>query len=66
MEYNTWEKVSCDRTKECVLKTIDKIISDNEGSGRLYAQDLDDLLDCWKILYHIRSEHSVPEMSVEK
>ena len=53
MEYKEWRQNAAEETEERVLKTIDKILDDNEGSSRLHAQELDDLLDCWKIMCHI-------------
>ena len=50
MEYKEWRQNAAEETEERVLKTIDKILDDNEGSSRLHAQELDDLLDCWKIM----------------
>ena len=45
MEYKEWRQNAAEETEERVLKTIDKILDDNEGSSRLHAQELDDLLD---------------------
>ena len=53
MEYKEWRQNAAEETEERVLKTIDKILDDNEGSSRLHAQELDDLLDCWKIMCHM-------------
>ena len=53
MEYKEWRQNAAEEPEERVLKTIDKILDDNEGSSRLHAQELDDLLDCWKIMCHM-------------
>lgn len=50
MEFKEWRMNAAEETEERVLKTIDEILEDNEGSSRLHSQDLDDLMDCWKIL----------------
>ena len=50
MEYKEWRQNMAESTEHRVLKTIGKILEENEGSCRLHAQDLDDLRDCWKIL----------------
>lgn len=50
MEYKEWRHNMAESTEHRVLKTIGKILEENEGSCRLHAQDLDDLRDCWKIL----------------
>ena len=53
MEYKEWRQNMAEKTEERVLRTVDSILHDNEGSIRLHAQELDDLLDCWKILCHM-------------
>ena len=50
MEYKEWRNNMAESTEKRVLKTIGKILEENEGSCRLHAQDLDDLRDCWKII----------------
>ena len=53
MEFKEWRANASEETEKRVLKTIDEILEENAGMSRLHAQDLDDLLDCWKILCHM-------------
>lgn len=59
MEYGQWRMNCAEKTEEKVLKTVDRILEDS--NGRLYSQELDDLMDCWKILCMIHS-HRHPEV----
>ena len=52
MEFKEWRLNASEETEKQVLKTLDCIL-DNSSSERLYSQELDDVLDCWRILCYM-------------
>lgn len=47
--HKEWCTATAKETQKCVLRKIEKILKEDE----LYSHDLDNLKDCWKILWYI-------------
>ena len=54
MEFKEWRQNIAEETEKQVLKTAGYLL-DNASADRLYSDELDDLLDCWRILCRLPS-----------
>lgn len=50
MTHKDWCTEVAHETQKCVLRKIEKILKEED---ELYSNDLDNLKDCWKIMYYI-------------